>query len=105
MPPLVSLIGLLIFGGLFAEDRSEPPVVVLTEGSEHVILDPYIQILVDPYHRLDIEDVRSGMYTFEQNGVGAANFGYSNAVYWVRFELQEEVPGRTRFVELTYSHD
>ncbi len=71
---------------ILAADKLSP-VAHFTATDNKLDLQPYIEILADPDHRLSINDIVSGEagHDFKPVSVIGSNFGFSNAVYWVRF--------------------
>ncbi len=63
------------------------PVAHFTATDGKLNLAPYIEILVDPDHRYNINDVVYGKAknSFKPISVTGNNFGFSKDVYWLRF--------------------
>jgi PAS domain S-box-containing protein len=68
------------------------PVAYFTATDNKLDLEPYIEILADQDHHLSIHDVVNGdaKNDFKPVSVVGNSFGFSKAVFWVRFNLQQD---------------
>lgn len=65
--------------------------ITLTDYTEHIMLDDYIEILVETDERIKLDQVIAGKYDTEftrYTGKGRPNFGYNRTYYWVRFDVE-----------------
>ena len=82
------LIFLVLPLQVFAVDNA-PGIYNFTATDNKLDLQPYIQILADPDHRLSINDLVTGeaKNDFKPVSVAGNSFGFSKATYWVRFTV------------------
>jgi len=68
---------------------SVPAVAYFSATDNKLDLEPYIEILIDPEHRLSINDLVHGnmKHEFQSVSVIGNSFGFSKAAYWVRFTV------------------
>jgi len=72
-------------------NHSIDKVAELDDHTKRVILDDYIEILIEEGEEYTLEDIVTGKYDddfFTFTGKGRPNFGYNLSFYWIRFELQ-----------------
>ncbi len=101
---LLFLMTLLILTkSTFATDIAS--TALFGEETRKLDLTPHIEILVDPDHSLDLEDVSDleKPYAFKPVSEIGNSFGFSKAVYWVRFSLEvSESSTDTLLLEFKY---
>lgn len=90
---MLFIVVLLSFSGMvqmiYAEATNEK-VIQVNEQTKKIVLDEYITVLMDEKHAYTIEDIVAHDYSGEftpYTGKGRPNYGYSNAAYWVRFDV------------------
>src|SRR5690625_2992035 len=65
--------------------------IELTDMTEQLILDNYIEILIETDERITLDQVVAGKYDNQftaYTGKGRPNFGYHRTYYWVRFDAE-----------------
>ncbi len=81
------------------------PIIHFTADSNKIDLQPYIEILVDADKALSIEDITTaeGQKNFRPVSVVGNSFGFSSAVFWLRFSLYlDESLEETVLLQLEY---
>jgi len=81
-----------IFSAAEATNPSEPEALTLTDEQEQYPLGLHLEILEDPSGELTIEQVSSPEFDsqFIPSPVEVPNYGYTDSVYWVRINLDNE---------------
>ncbi|WP_158282290.1 ATP-binding protein [Salipaludibacillus keqinensis] len=74
----------------------------LVDSLESIELNNYIEILEDPNKEWDIHEVTTGEAAtqFEKNDGGVPSYGYTDAAYWVRFQVMNSSDRVDWFLEL-----
>jgi PAS domain S-box-containing protein len=89
---------------VFAADNA-PDTININATHNKLDLQPYIQILTDPDHRLDLNDLVNSEVKndFKPVSVVGNSFGFSKATYWVRFTLHfDKTLNDTILLQLEY---
>jgi two-component system, cell cycle sensor histidine kinase and response regulator CckA len=88
---IVFLFSLLI-NVFLAAAVSAQNSISLTDNTDEFDLNPYIEILEDSSGNLNINDIISLQYIskFKVNHQKVPNFGYTESVYWVKFQVNSE---------------
>jgi len=73
-------------------EATSPGTLTLTGEREEYPLGTHIEILEDPSGELTIEDVSSPEFDskFTPSHVDVPNYGFTDSVYWVRFDLENQ---------------
>lgn len=81
--------------------------VVLEDKTQRYSLGPYLAYLEDPSGTLSIEEVSSSEWSaaFTPSTKDVLNFGITDSVYWVRFELQVPPSNSTTWLIDTLRND
>ncbi len=76
---------------ILAADKISP-AAHFSATSSKLDLQPYIEILVDADHHLSINDITKGeaQNNFKPASIVGNSFGFSSAVFWLRFNLQQD---------------
>ncbi|MBF0240138.1 MAG: SpoIIE family protein phosphatase [SAR324 cluster bacterium] len=64
--------------------------VVLDEGQNQYSIGRHLEILVDPERKFTIDEVQSA--TWEPSQKDTPSFGFTKAIYWVRFTIENPFP-------------
>lgn len=98
-----SLLVFLLFclGWRTAVAQTQNPVVLTNEQDQYP-LGPHLEILEDPDGTLTIEDVTSPEIAaqFVPNQEEAPGFGFTDTVYWARFQVQNKADANTNWLVL-----
>jgi signal transduction histidine kinase len=84
--------------------------LILNEQQEQYVLGQFLEYLEDPAGNLTIADVSSPEYSkrFKQSRQEILNFGYTDSIYWVRFQVDNSAPRITDWrleLEFANMHD
>ncbi len=91
MSLLKRIILLLVLIGTASTSAQSADLVQLNDHTESITVSTQLEVFVDPSRTLDIEQVSSTYARhFTPNTAGTTNFGYSEANWWLRFQLRSE---------------
>lgn len=102
---LFKLIGLWLLS--FALPVWAQTTLILTEQQEQYVVGRYLKYLEDPAGVFTIAEISSPEYAgrFRQSQQHVLNFGYTDSVYWVRFQVRNVMPRTTRWrLELEFAN-
>lgn len=83
-------------------DKTLAPII-LEKGTEKIKLDQQIEILIDEHQAYRIEEIIAGEYDPQFKSYtkqGRPNFGYTGAVYWVRFQVDNQSSSEDWLLEI-----
>ncbi|HOO73410.1 MAG TPA: 7TM diverse intracellular signaling domain-containing protein [Spirochaetota bacterium] len=100
------LFAIIILQGLSPSSLPAAPPLIINEHTEKYSLDRHIDILEDKEQKWDIRDIASDVNVsrmFVPNKEHNLNLGYSDSVYWIRFQVDfGNAPDRQWLLEAYY---
>lgn len=86
---------------LFSPVLSAAQVLQLAPGSDGVNMMPYLSVLADPQRDYSIDEITSGISDIPWENAthdrDTVNYGYTDSVYWFRFQIQNTASDHQRF--------
>lgn len=104
----IQLVWLWLLGS--GQSAEAQRTLILNEQQEQYVLGQFLEYLEDPAGNLTIADVSSPEYAkrFKQSRQEILNFGYTDSIYWVRFQVDNPAPRITEWrleLEFANMHD
>ena len=100
------LFTVIIFLSLYPSSLPAAPSLIIDENREKYSLERHIDILEDKEQKWDIRDITSDVNIsrmFSPNRQHNLNLGYSDSVYWIRFQIDyRNAPDRQWLLEAYY---
>jgi hypothetical protein len=89
----------IVFLLAFSSLQAIEPIIV-DDSFQRLVLGKYIEYYEDKTGQLSIDDVSKPAFekNFLKSNAEKLNFGYTQSVYWIRFQIQPQITEKKEFL-------